>query len=101
MRPWRYFVDAGLQARIEPVAKADVAAKRILIGSGQAISYEMLVVTTGSQIGPDAVDDRSGEAGETRRLTSSSWKAQPRLPKDLARSRGGRCWSTSTKYRSE
>ncbi len=90
VRPRRYFVDAEVELRIEPIAGVDPTKKQIALGSGETVDYDILVVATGSRIVPEAVEGLTGPGWQTTAFDFYTLDGARKLAEKLAQFKGGR-----------
>jgi sulfide:quinone oxidoreductase len=59
----RPLFDRKVELRLEPVERVDAGANQVLLGSGERVSYDVLILATGSRIAPE----------QTPGLTGTGW----------------------------
>jgi sulfide:quinone oxidoreductase len=90
VRPRTQFVAPGVELCLAGFERVDPASRQVLLGDGQRISYDILVIATGAALQPDLTEGLTGPGWRRNSFDFYTLEGATALAAALERFEGGR-----------
>jgi sulfide:quinone oxidoreductase len=90
VRPRGRQLHKGIEYRVDPVDHVDIDERRVLLGDGKALSYDVLIVATGAVLAPQETEGLTGDGWMEKVFTFYDLEGARALSERLEFFEGGR-----------
>ncbi|MCO4769291.1 MAG: NAD(P)/FAD-dependent oxidoreductase [Deltaproteobacteria bacterium] len=90
VRPRSYFLGDGIELRLAPADRVDAEARTVRLKDGESLSYDVLIIATGTRIAPEATQGLCGPGWMETAFDFYTLEGASALQRKLEEWQGGR-----------